>query len=298
MIRQNEPLAPYTTFGIEGVAEHFVEACSRDELMQAVAYARVHQYAVTIIAGGSNVVCAPIVKGLVIKVALKGVESINDRVRVGAGESLLETITILNAKGLAGLEALAGIPGTVGGAIVGNAGAYGTEIGSRVVSVEVMDGVLDRRECHFGYRSSFFKEHRDLVVLSVELVLQPGDPTLLQKKSAEIIQKREEKYPRGLRCPGSFFKNLVFDELHDAQKKMIDPEHVVYGKVPAGYLIEAVGGKGVCVGQACVANYHGNLLVNTGRATYAEVRELADMLRNRVFERFGVELKEEIRYIS
>lgn len=302
VVLKNEPLERHTTFGIPGVAKEFVEVTTVEELKEAYRYAQDNQLELTVISGGSNLVCAPEVGGLVVKVAIKGRQIEGVRVVLGAGESLLETVHAVNAAGLRGLESLAGIPGTVGGAVVGNAGAYGTEIGSRVVAIEVFDGeellVYSREECEFEYRNSVFKENRSLVVLRVTLDLLEGDAKALSETSADIIKKRLEKYPPTLRCPGSFFKNQLQSEVDPEALALLPPRALVYDKVAVGYLIESVGGRGLCVGGACVAEYHGNLLVNTGSATYRDVRSLADMLREKVKERFGVELKEEIRYIG
>jgi len=292
----------HTTFGITSTAEWFVEVSSTVELAEACAWARERGVPIIIIAGGSNVVCAERVAGLVIKVVIQGIEIDGTQMRVGAGESLLEIVHAANVSGLAGIEVLAGIPGTIGGAVVGNAGAYGTELGSHVIEVEVFDGeqvlLISHSACSFAYRNSIFKKRRELVVLSVMLSLMAGDPVALAQKSTDIIKKREEKYPHGLLCPGSFFKNMCEDDVSQDIRARL-PEHaLVHGKIAVGYLIEAIDGRGMRLGGACVADYHGNLLINTGTATYADVRQLAEVLRDRVYKKFGVRLEEEIRYIE
>lgn len=301
LVRENESLGTHTTFGIPSIAEFFTVAASAEELAEALAFARGRGFPTTIIAGGSNIVCTERVEGLVIKIALRGRAIEGELFTVAAGESLLETVRAANATGLGGLETLAGIPGTVGGAIVGNAGAYGTEIGSRVQEVEVCDGsevrVFSRAECAFAYRDSIFKKNRELIVLSVALKLFRGDAAALSQKSASIIAERERKYPPGLRCPGSFFKNIPEGEVASELLADLPERALAHGKIAVGYLIEAVEGRGLCVGGACVADYHGNLVINGGGASFGEVRTLAEELKRRVKERFGIELEEEIRYI-
>ncbi|MBI1975489.1 MAG: UDP-N-acetylmuramate dehydrogenase [Candidatus Vogelbacteria bacterium] len=300
--RKNEPLARHTTFGIAGTAEYFVEVDSVAELEEAISHARERGLQVTVIAGGSNVVCAERVSGLVIKLLIKGRSIEGLRVCIGAGETLLETVNAANSAGLRGLETLAGIPGTVGGALVGNAGAYGTEIGQNVVSIEAYNGSrvisIRKSECAFSYRNSIFKKRREYVILSVIFELCRGDAATLAQKSADIINQREQKYPPGLLCPGSFFKNIPADSVPPSVSACLPERALVHGKIAVGYLVEAVGGRGLCVGGACVAEYHGNLLVNIGNATFDDVRQLAETLRQKVRERFGIELEEEVRYIS
>ena len=301
-IREGEPMAPHTTFGVESVAAYYCNVTSLGELKEALSFANENDINPIIMAGGSNLVCAPSVNALVIHINLKGLEVAGNAITVSAGESLMHLVESANEHGLKGLESLAGIPGTVGGAIVGNAGAYGTEIGSRVTSVSVFDGKnvkeYSRDDCIFAYRNSVFKDNRSLIVLSAAITLEEGSADELTQFSKEIVEKREAKYPPGLRCPGSFFKNQLADEVSSDILSNLPERAVVHGKVAVGYLIEAVGGRGMCVGDACVADYHGNLLINTGNATYEEVRELAEKLRTKVREHFGVELEEEIRYIA
>ena len=196
----------------------------------------------------------------------------------GAGESLARVCRAAAERGLSGMEALSGIPGTVGGAIYMNAGAYGSEIADLVVAVRAYDRItencimLSLNECGFGYRVSVFKA-RDMVILSAELALRPGNREEIEAKMADYTRRRNEKQPVELPSAGSFFKRPEGDF--------------------AGRLIEAAGLKGLRVGGAQVSEKHAGFIVNAGGATASDVLALADMVKARVFEASGVRLEEE-----
>ena len=203
---------------------------------------------------------------------------------------------------LAGLEALSGIPGTVGGAVAGNAGAYGQAISDKLVKVEVFNVAageekwLSKNECAFAYRDSIFKQ-QELVILRAVFELAPGDRQVLQTRASEIIKTRENKYQPGLKCPGRFFKNVLVKNAGDSVLT-IDTSKIIDGKIPAGYLLEEVGARGMRRGGIYVASFHGNLLINDGSGTCAEVVGLATELKKLVQEKFGIKLEEEVRYFT
>ena len=313
-MRENELLAPHTTFGMGGIARHFIEVTTPEEFVEAGISAQKADLRYQIIAGGSNLVISDgHFDGVVIKVAGGEISHPlslplghgEKTVVVDAGVPLMSLITYAIERSLGGLETLSGIPGTVGGAIVGNAAAYGQGIGERVVAVEVFDpqknirSMFSNDECTFGYRDSFFKhEGSHLIVLRATFAFDQGDCMELQKKSEEIIATRTKKYPPGLRTPGSFFKNLKAENLPSEVLVNIPNLHDFYGKVPAWYFLNEVGARGTKHGGLRIADFHGNYIINEGEATYAQVRELAEELKKRVREKFGVELEEEIRYIE
>lgn len=218
---------------------------------------------------------------------------------VEAGMGLSDVINLSIVRGLEGLEALSGIPGTIGGAVVGNAGAYGHSISEVVEGIEIWDGKikrwLNRNECQFEYRESIFKK-KPFIVLRVFLKFESGNKGELQKTSKEIIIKREAKYHPGIKCPGSFFKNVLVADISKKSLELIDQDVVIEGKIPAGYLLAEVGAKGMRVGGIEIAAYHGNLFINKGKGTAKDVKELAAILKKKVDDRFGIMLEEEIRY--
>lgn len=299
-IKKNVRLAPLSTFGIGGRAEYFCSVKTPEGLIEAIKFARQKGISHKIIAGGSNVVFSDGKnKGLFIKISGGKIERRGQKLIIGAGVPLSRVVEKSVALGLRGLETLAGIPGTIGGAIVGNAGAYGHSLKEVVEKAEIWDGKerrwLNARNCRFRYRESVFKE-KPYVLLRAVLEFKKGSRRQLEKISREIIRIRLKKYNPGLKCPGSFFKNVLVKETPKSALRRIDKSKIIEGKIPAGYLLEEVGAKGMRLGGIKIADFHGNLLVNQGGATAKDVRKLAAILKKRVKSKFGITLEEEVRY--
>lgn len=298
----NVRLAPLTTFGVGGAARLYKKVTTPEQLVAAVGKASKARLRYVILAGGSNVVFSNReYDGVVIHYQSSAKPIVKNReIIADAGVLLAKLIKTAINNGLAGIETLSGIPGTVGGAIVGNAGAYGQCISDHLESVQIFDGKevrwVNRAACKFAYRESIFK-HSGWLVLRVKFKLEKGDKKVLAKRSREIIKIREAKYKPGLPCPGSFFKNVLVKDVSKSSLAKIDQKKIIDGKIPTGYLLEQVGARGLKFGRLEVADFHGNLLINRGGATYAEVRKLASLLKSRVRRRFGIELEEEVRYI-
>jgi UDP-N-acetylmuramate dehydrogenase len=206
-------------------------------------------------------------------------------------------------QGLQDIDHMTGIPGSVGGAVYGNAGAYGQSISDTLASVRAFDGgavrEFTREECAFRYRESLFKLHRDHVVLAASFSLAPAaDPVELRRASLEILAQRNSKFSPELRCAGSVFKNLILAELPERARAAV-PAHVVKkGKVPAGWFLDEVGARGLQRGGIHVADFHANLIYNAGDATTSELRSVIAELRERVESRFGLSLEEEVQYLG
>jgi UDP-N-acetylmuramate dehydrogenase len=299
-------VANLTTFGLGGDCQEIILVTEPAELLATVTKLQQLKTPYRLIAGGSNVVWqdAPF-SGAVIKYAAAGKLNQNvfitgQQITCDTSVHLMDFINLAIKNNLAGLESLSGIPGTVGGAVVGNAGAYGQGISDTLISVEVWDGqkvrTVGKKQCQFRYRDSLFK-HKNWLVLRATFKLQPGDKKLLTERSKEIIKIRTKKYPPNLKCPGSFFKNFMVSEVPKAALKKLDPTKIVYGKIAAGYLLEEVGARGMKQGGVEVASYHGNLIINTGRGTTKEVKKLVTKLKAKVKKRFGLNLVEEVRYL-
>lgn len=303
--QKNVKLAPLATFGIGGRAEYLCEAKTPKDLISAVQEAKKFKVPFKIFAGGSNVVFPDgKLRGLLIRfkggrITVKGNKFIAD-----AGVDLAEVIKRSINLGFKGLETLSGIPGTLGGAVVGNAGAYGHSISESVRRVEIFDPFdtaqgrrrwIPGRECHFSYRESVLK-HKPYLVLYIELEFKKGDKNRLKKISKDIIKMREKKYKPGLKCPGSFFKNVLVKDVSKRSLKLLDKSKIIEGKIPSGYLLETVGARGMCLGGIRVADFHGNLLMNTGRAKAEDAKKLARILKRKVQRKFGIRLEEEVRY--
>jgi len=302
-VKKDQMIADQTTFGVGGAVAYYLAVFSTEELIEVLKLIGEHNLPYRLLAGGSNVVFTDhVLPVLLVHLQFRDEVSVTETsLIVSAGVSLATVVTESIKNGLAGLEALSGIPGSVGGAVVGNAGAYGQSISDHLETITIFDGQavreISKEEAGFAYRTSIFKKEL-WVVLTVKFNLNQGSAEDLMAKSKEIISQREKKYPPGLKCPGSFFKNVLVSEVSVDSLARIDNSKVIGGKIPAGYLLEAVGACGLKTDNLLVAPYHGNLIINTGRASYEEVRQLADRLRTMVFDKFGITLEEEIRYLA
>lgn len=317
-IQKNIFLSKHTTFRIGGEAKFFVEAGSEKELKEALEYATKNKLKVFVLAGGSNVLFSDEgFDGFIIKLNTnkKNIHEINENeIECWAGTNLNDVVNFAKDKGLAGMENLAGVPGTIGGAVRGNAGAFGTSTGDLVEEVNVAKitnpksqipnklqiSNYKKRKCGFGYRSSVFKENSDLIIVSVVIKLKKGDKKEIEKKMKEIVQKRVANQPKGWKgSAGSFFKNpeVKNKELIKRFEKETGKK-VKEGKLPAGWLIAEAGFLGRKIGGAQVSEKHGNFLINTGKATAEDIIMLASMIKQKVRMEFGVELQEEVQYVS
>lgn len=300
LIQKSVPLASMTTFGIGGPAEYFVDAKTEADIREALLWAREQRVPVFVMGGGSNLLVPDEgVEALVIHIANQKWSVDGEEVTAEAGCILDTLIRATGLMKLGGLEKMAGIPGTLGGAIRGNAGAFGTEIKDALLSVRVLDtntlAVRDMpaSECLFSYRNSMFKSRPELLILGAKLRLKQGDPRRIAAEIDGTIEERERRHIQNVRAAGSYFMNPVAKDdvrhLFEAEKGVSSRE----GRVPAGWLIEKAGGKGMRVGDAQSSEQHADYLVNLGNASAKDVRTLAGDIKALVREKFGVELKEE-----
>lgn len=284
-VRQDEPLARHTTWRIGGPADIFVEPAGREELRLAVQFAHQRGIPLTVIGNGSNLLVAESgLRGIVLKIAggLSHITVAENRILAEAGAKLAGLAAAAREAGLGGLEFSAGIPGTVGGAVVMNAGANGSSIGSLVQEVLLLspDGEFYRRsqeELGFSYRSSILQ--RDLaIVVEASFLGRPRERSLIKEDMERFIARRKSTQPLSYPNAGSVFKNPPGDS--------------------AGRLIEAAGLKGLRIGGAQISTVHANFIINLGPATARDVLALITRARETVLERFGVELKLEVKYIG
>jgi UDP-N-acetylmuramate dehydrogenase len=300
-IKKNVSIKPHVNFGIGGDVAHLAEVKTPEEIIYAIKHAKSLKIPHIILGGGNNVVfCDKKTKCLVIKIVGGDIHIKGDTVHVDAGVDLFHLIKTVIGEGLAGIETLSGIPGTVGGAIYGNAGAYGHDFSEVVQSVKIFDGKkirsLTDKECKFAYRESIFKKKK-WVILSAELKLQKGDAKELEKKSDEITKVRWEKFGPKPKCPGSYFKNVLVKDISKKSLKLIDPAKIKDGKIPAGYLLEEVGAKEMKEGGLYVSDYHGNIILNDCTGNYWDLMKLVKKLKVAVKKKFGIEIEEEVQYM-
>lgn len=284
----DEPMSRHTSFGIGGPADLLLVAQGIDELVAWVGLARAHGVPLTVLGQGTNVLVADAgVRGLVIVNACRGYRvDAAGVLTVEAGALLREVARRTVAENWRGLEWAVGIPGTVGGAVVGNAGAYGGSMSDVVRWVRLLrpDGAVEQMPAgvlDYGYRLSALKrEPREgprTVVLEAGLQLASGDAEELAAIVARITAQRKERTPEGC-CAGSIFKRTM--------------------QYPAGFLIEQAGLKGHRVGGAEVSPKHANFVMNTGNATAADVRTLIELIQREVWAALGQRLEPEIEYLG
>ncbi len=284
-------MAPLTSFKTGGKARYFLAVQTPEEVVRAIKAAHRMNLPFFVMGGGSNLLVSDAgYDGLVIKVNIAGLERVGKtEIECGAGEQLMALVDFATAGGLAGMEFAAGIWGTVGGAVFGNAGAFGSDIGSVIAQVTFIDEQGELRQvdadyCRFDYRSSRFREECD-VIASVRVGLTPGRAEDIQARVDKILTERAGKHPVEGRSAGCFFKNIP------------DPSQT-HGKLPAGRLLDEIGAKALSVGDARVFDKHANIIVNSGNATSKDIRQLADILKKKVRDRFGIELEEEVRQLG
>ena len=300
-LQVKEPLRLHTTFQIGGPADFFYAARTPDQVVQALRAAREIGVPAFLLGGGSNLLVSDQgFRGLVVHNACESIEFDGTVAHVGCGADFLELIYRCRDRALAGLEFAAGIPGSVGGAIYGNAGCYGLDIGSLIIECThvTLDGArvetCPASWYQFAYRDSRLKRE-PRALLTCVLQLKPGDRAESQKIIDEKLEIRRVKHPQWRVEPtaGSYFKNLPPDWKMPGGK-LSPGTH----RVAAGQLLDEVGCRGLRVGDALVFHKHANIIVNAGHATARDVLELAATMKARVKERFGVTLEEEVMFLG
>ena len=296
-------LSRYTRFGIGGPADLFAETADPEAFIAAMQAARASGLETVVIGGGTNLIVSDAgFRGIVLRYCADRLQSAGACIMADAGAVLQDLVDFAVARGLKGLETLAGIPGWVGAAVYGNAGAYGHSISERVARVRFYDGaeirLFTNQECGFHYRESIFKQRKDWIIFSTELALEPADAAVLRQTADEILKLRNEKFPVTMKCAGSIFKNQLYQNLPPAVAAAVPEKVVREGKVPSAYFLEQVGAKGMQRGGIRVADYHANLIYNAGGGTAAELCAVIQDLKQRVRDRFGIELEEEVQYVG
>jgi len=300
-VKKNILLKDYTTFKIGGPAKYFFEAKTKEDIIKAIIVAKQLKLPFFVLGNGSNLLVADKgYKGLIIRIMNYELGIKNKKIMVGAGVTLGKVIATATKNNLSGLEWGIGIPGTIGGAVWGNAGAFKKSMQDIITSVEVLDikksetVVLKNKDCRFGYRKSIFstqggsaaggKQKNNLVILSVEIILQKANKTKIKNQIKEYSDYRIKNQPLNFPSAGSVFKNPCLPAGRQT-------------KVSAGKLIEDCGLKGKIIGGAKISEKHANFIVNFKNAKANDVKKLINIAKNKVKNKFSIILKEEIQYL-
>jgi len=298
-----EQLAPHTRFNIGGPATLFCDTAEADAFVEALRTAKDLALPRMIIGGGTNLVVSDAgFDGVVLRYTGSRIQRDGLLLHVEGGAVLQDVVNESIVLGLQGLQTMTGIPGSLGGAVYGNAGAYGRSIEELVEHVHVTDGevalTLSNPECRFRYRDSIFKDRKDWIILSAELRFETGDPIQLAKTATDIRAVRDAKYPPTMKCAGSIFKNLLFADLPPRVQTQVPGTVVREGKVPSAWFLEQAGARGLRRGDIQVASYHANLIYNDGAGKASDLVAVIQDLKQRVRNRFDIELEEEVQYLG
>ena len=298
-VKLNEPLSKYTTFKIGGPADVFLVILNTDNLVRAFQFLEGEGIPFFVLGGGSNTLVRDEgFRGVCIKVVAQELHIDGVTVTADAGCITAEVAQASIRAGLTGFEWGVGVPGTIGGAVRGNAGAVGFEMQHNVQAVRVYENgeVQDytNADCAFTYRESVFK-HKSVYVLQVTLALQTGSNAEALKKAMEYLAFRTATQPQGF-SSGCIFKNVPLVSFQNAKKDApaLLPEFEKKGIVSAGWMIQESHAKGLSVGKATVSDKHGNFILNTGGATADDVLRLIDKVKANVYDTFGISLEEEV----
>ncbi|MBU2236074.1 UDP-N-acetylmuramate dehydrogenase [Patescibacteria group bacterium] len=303
-VNEDFALAPLTGYKIGGPAKYYFIGENTDDVKNAVGAAHELSLPVFILARGSNVLVSDKgFAGLVIHNKSKNISVSNTEIEADAGVNLSSLANSAKDLGLSGIEFIAGIPGSVGGAIRGNAGAWGSEIKNvliKVMAVTESGEIIERsnKQCEFGYRESIFKMNKE-IILSASFELSKSTKKDVQIKINEIVKKKKEEQEFESPSAGCVFKNTKVDfSEEEMAKKGIDSSAVNNGLVSSGYLIDRLGLKGFTVGGAMVSKVHGNFIINLGNATAEQIVMLIGIIKQKVRDKYGIQLQEEIQLIG
>lgn len=325
-VKEQEPLAKHVHFRIGGPATYFFEAKNSNEIEQAVDAAQEFGVPFFVLGGGSNVLVSDQgFDGLVIKAANREIKIEQSNVFVEAGAPLALVANKAAEAGLSGFEWAATMPGTVGGAVRGNAGCFGSEMKDVVKKVDVlvpqkpffnsrelengggeekwMKKEFPKDDCMFAYRDSIFK-HMDPapIVLSAELQLQKEYSATCAARVQEFLETRASSQPLATATAGCMFKNFEFKDQNEIAKLVehtqIPESFIAMKRIPAGWIIDQLGLKGQKIGNAQISEKHGNFFLNLGGATADEMVQLIALVKTRARNEYGVQLQEEVQYIG
>jgi UDP-N-acetylenolpyruvoylglucosamine reductase len=311
--KSDQNLNKYTTIGIGGKIKTMYFPISVEQIVESIKLCNSTNTPYFVLAGGSNTVFED--DNLVYDQAIinltkfdhlsywfEGSECI---INAESGVILQTLVDLAQELKLEGITGLNRVPGTIGGAVVGNAGAYGCETKDFVNSATVLDLTdytikeLSNSDCNFTYRDSIFKHNKKYLVLRVTIHLQKSqNPSAEKSKYDEIATKRDAIYPKGLLSPGSLFKNLLWSDLPKESQELVPKDWVVYGnKLPVGKLLESLDCKGFGFGDVQMRPTHANIMINNGKGNFQEAVRTAQELKSKVKSKYKINIEPEVRFI-
>ncbi len=302
-LEKNVSLKEYNTMRIDSVAKYFLKAKNQEDLIRGVKYAKENKISFLVIGGGSNIIFPKEYEGLVILLAMEDykIEEKEEEIilTAEAGVALPDAAILINERMGRGLEWAGGVPGTIGGAIRGNAGAFNDFMMDCVSWVEALNAdslekeKFSREECRFDYRESVFKKNKKYIILNAEMrFLKKRED---DKRLEEYLCYRKDNHPEEP-SSGSIFKNpVVPDEFYSTFKEAEKFKEM--GFVPMRFLIEECGLKGERKGGAKISEKHANFIINEGNATGDDVKELIDLVKVKIKQRFDIDVCEEVEII-
>lgn len=284
-MREGESLAKHSTLGIGGPADFFARIRTEEQLFEAIEFTRDERLDFFVLGHGSNILFSDKgFRGLALKICLRKMHFLDGEFWVDAGAAVCNIAKLGELVGFSGFEEFSGLPGTVGGAVFGNAGCFDAEFGQKVKVVKFFDGenisTLEAGLCilpPFSYRHSVFKNHPEWIMISACLKFEHCNPSVVAGKNQEILAQRRSKQPKA-KSAGCIFKN----PLRDGER------------VSAGKLIDEAGLKGFQIGNAQISGVHANFFINLGGATATDFTELIKVAKSRVFDKSRILLEEEI----
>lgn len=308
VIKENVVLAPYTIYKIGGPTRYFVEVKNAKELEEALVFSLEKKAPFFILGAGSNVLVSDAgFGGLVIRMVGGGIKTNGQKLIVDSGVMMARAVHESAKAGLTGFEWGIGVPGTVGGSVRGNAGCFGNEMKDVIENVAVYDSSkhathnLSCATCDFSYRDSIFKRHSKWIILSATLKLQKGDPKEIPQKIRKFTAERNEKQDIGTRSCGCIFKNIKWGELDKTEmlkKFPVLEQFKDRPTIPVSFLIDHAGLKNLRQGKIFVSPKHANFFINEGGGTASEVKTLIETVKEKVKQKYGLRLKEEIQYMG
>jgi len=309
-IQENVSLSDHTVYKIGGPARFYTDIKVPEDLKEAIAFAKERRIPFFVLGAGSNILVSDKgYGGLVIHLAEGGIEINSTEVSVGASLMMAQVVAKAAHTGLSGFEWAIGVPGTIGGSVRGNAGCFGHEMKDVVKAVRFFDTLsgefkeFSNSECEFEYRHSIFKKHPEWIIMYANLGLKKGDPKEIQETIKKISLERSGKQDIGTKSCGCIFKNISW------ARKDVDKNYLLnrfpelqefkdHETVPSSFLIDQTGLKGKKIGHVFVSPRHANFFVNEGGGTAEEVAILIAVVKEKIHQKYGIWLEEEIQYVG